>query len=317
MYLSVFFTNTEPSIHPSWKQPWLEILVDLAYSYNVSKAELERLTRLEEEKSFKEKGVYDYVYALQRCYELGTNWIIMFEGDIIVADGWFVRTLQGLRSIEPKLGKSTKDWLFMRLFNQERSTGWSSNQIGSNNELWISFGIGVFVSAFILVTRRHSTMIKRHIDNWALAVICLIAIPSFVVLFFRAGKASMLPPSPGVRQEAFGCCSQAMVFPREQIPKVIEYLKERKAGQVDLMLNDWSRSSGLARLALYPVQAQHIGKRLRAVQDISTYPDQEFSPFEVRRGLKHKLSGAWLLRIQTHQFFHESICRCSISCMVA
>ena len=269
MYLSIFFTNTDPSVHPSWGQPWLENLVDLAYSYNVSKTELDRLERLEEAKSFKEKGVYDYVYALERCYDLGTDWIIIFEGDIIVADGWFVRTLQGLRSIEPKLGKSTKDWLFMRLFNQERSTGWSSRKVGGNNELWISFGIGLFVSAFILSTRRRSTAIKRHLDNWALAVICLIAIPSFVVLFFRAGKASMLPPSPGVKQEAFGCCSQAMVFPREQVPQVVEYLKEKKAGQVDLMLNDWSRASGLARLALYPVQAQHIGKRINSRRPLS------------------------------------------------
>jgi hypothetical protein len=69
----------------------------------------------------------------------------------------------------------------------------------------------------------------------------------------------MLPPSPGVFNEPFGCCSQAMIFPRQQVPVLIDFLRRKQKGQVDLLLNELAIERGLARYALYPVQAQHIG----------------------------------------------------------
>ena len=230
------------------------------YTYNVTDEQLRKLEELEATQAFQQKGVYDYTYALQHCYDRGTEWIALFEGDIIFAEGWFARTLDGLQQISRVLRKRPSEWLFMRLFNQERSTGWSSRDVGANKEHWISLGVGILVAALLIIVRRNSYTAKKHIDNWTLVVVCCVAIPSFVVLFFQAGKASMLPPPPGVRVEPFGCCSQAMVFAREQIPPTIEFLRERVEGQVDLMLNDRSRATGLARIALYPVQVQHIGK---------------------------------------------------------
>lgn len=86
-----------------------------------------------------------------------------------------------------------------------------------------------------------------------------MAVPTFVVLFFQAGKASLLPPRPGVHKEAFGCCSQALVFPRDQVPRVRDYLTQRSSGQIDMMLDELAIHDSLDRYALYPVQAQHIG----------------------------------------------------------
>ena len=246
-------------MHPLWNQPWLASVLDQVYSYNVTDRELQRLKDFENHSAFQPKGVFDYTYALQHCHDLGTDWVAIFEGDILFADGWFARTLDGLRQIKDVLGKGPNEWMFMRLFNQERSTGWSSRRLGTNNEHWIALGVGVVVAASLVALRRRSTMVQRHADNGTLLVICCVAIPSFVILFFQAGKASMLPPSPGVRQESFGCCSQAMIFPREQVLPTVQYLRNKGEGQVDLMLNDRSRATGLARMALYPVQVQHIG----------------------------------------------------------
>ncbi|KAM0236312.1 hypothetical protein ACHAP5_009391 [Fusarium lateritium] len=97
------------------------------------------LSQLQKTQSYLEKGVFDYTYALQRCYDTGALYIGMFEDDIILADGWFIRTLRGLAGIPG----STQDWLFMRLFNQERSIGWGSHEIGGNNEHWIILGVGI------------------------------------------------------------------------------------------------------------------------------------------------------------------------------
>ena len=260
LHVVAFFTNTDPAVHPTWHQPWLRSLLDEVFTYNVTKVEFNKLKRYETFQAVKPKGVFDYTYALQHCYDLGIEWIAVFEGDVIFAHGWFARTLNGLRQIETVLHKRPSDWLFMRLFNQERSTGWSNRYVGGNNEHWISLGVAAVVAPMLVIWRRRSQLVKRNLDNWALVVICLVAIPSFVVLFFKAGKASMLPPSPGVKVEPFGCCSQAMIFNKEQIPPTIKFLRDKAEGQVDLMLNDRSRATGLARIALYPVQVQHIGE---------------------------------------------------------
>ncbi|KAG8414451.1 hypothetical protein J3459_014751, partial [Metarhizium acridum] len=178
----------------------------------------------------------------------------MFEDDILLAQGWLVRTLIGLQQIS---GDSTS-WLYMRLFNQERSTGWENRHIGGNHEHWIIIGIGLFVSVPAWLLYRRCRWTRTIIDPVTIFLLVAIVNPALVILFFQSGKATMLPPSPGVFNEPFGCCSQAMVFPRQQVPLLIEFLQRRQKGQIDLLLNDLAVESGLARYALYPVQAQHI-----------------------------------------------------------
>ncbi|KAM0224916.1 hypothetical protein ACHAQD_001712 [Fusarium lateritium] len=213
------------------------------------------LRQLQKTQSYLEKGVFDYTYALQRCYDTGAFYVGMFEDDIILADGWFIRTLRGLAGIPG----STQDWLYMRLFNQERSTGWGSHEIGGNNEHWIILGVGIGISALVLFAHRRWRASRGYLDFETLFVVVFILVPGLVILLYQSGKASVFPPSPGVFNEPFGCCSQAMVFPRVQVPPLITYLQGRKKGQVDLMLNDVATENGLDRYALYPVQAQHIG----------------------------------------------------------
>lgn len=57
LYLSVLFADTEPRVHPSWGQKWIERLIDSATTYNVSDEQLKHLQTLEREKNFYEKGV--------------------------------------------------------------------------------------------------------------------------------------------------------------------------------------------------------------------------------------------------------------------
>jgi hypothetical protein len=80
-----------------------------------------------------------------------------------------------------------------------------------------------------------------------------------VVLFFQAGKASILPPTPGVFEQSYGCCSQALLYPRRQVPGLIAAMNEWGNGQVDLLVNEYARNSQLSRLSLYPVPVQHVG----------------------------------------------------------
>lgn len=258
LYLTVLNANTNATEHPTWNKEWLERIVDDAYTYDVEPDTLAHLQNLEETANYAEKGVFDYVYALKRCLDTQTPYILMLEDDILFARGWFVRTLQGLQEIKSTV---TKPWLYMRLFNQERSTGWASRDIGGNNEHWIVLGVASTILGAALLARRWRRGSASHVDFGTLLVIALFTTPCLVILFFQSGKASLLPPSPGVHEEGFGCCSQALVFPREQVSSLIQFLEESGQGQVDLLINDSANKQGLARYALYPVQLQHMGKK--------------------------------------------------------
>lgn len=259
LYLSVIVAETDPTKHPSWHHDWVFNAVDNITSYHVSEEVEGFLREMEEKGDFLVKGVYDYIYALEQCYETGTPYIGIFEDDIMLADGWLIRTLKGLQNIPPPHDESGS-WLFMRLFNQERSTGWAHRHIGGNNEHWIALGIGLTITIGGLLARSCSRSARTRLNLSTIFVVALILNPAMVVLFYQSGKASLLPPSPGVFAEGFGCCSQAMIFPRAQVPPLMEFLRKERQGQVDLLLKKRAKQTGLTRYSLYPVQAQHIGR---------------------------------------------------------
>jgi GR25 family glycosyltransferase involved in LPS biosynthesis len=255
--ISVLIAENDPTRHPNWNELWLRRAVDNVYTYNGDAESKNHLEELQRTQNYREKGVFDYTLALERCYDTGASYVAVFEDDILLAQGWFMRTLQGLADIATI--DSEQHWLFMRLFNQERSIGWASHEIGGNNELWIILGVGLGILAPALFARRRWRATQKYLDREIIFVVVFILVPGLVILIYQSGKASLFPPSPGVFNEPFGCCSQAMVFPRRQVPLMISELQKRKSGQVDLILDDIAIGNQLDRYALYPVQAQHIG----------------------------------------------------------
>lgn len=270
LYATVLIAEGHPHEHPSWHKRWIHQAVDDVYTYNVSAKVKDHLHLLKETGAYAEKGVHDYIYALKNCYETGTPYIGMFEDDVLLADGWLVSTLLSLSHI-PVPEDDVNPWLFLRLFNQERSTGWASRKVGANNEAWISLGIALGGLALASLASRHSQHARTFLNFEWVGVILLVLNPALVILFFQSGKASVLPPSPGVYEEAFGCCSQAMIFPRTKVPLLIEFLQEKQAGQVDLLLDDLAQETGLTRYASYPMQAQHIG--ISSLLELNNGPD--------------------------------------------
>ncbi|KAF2493687.1 hypothetical protein BU16DRAFT_464268 [Lophium mytilinum] len=263
--VQIFFANTEPTQHTTYNKPWLRHLVDRVYSYTdiLPAEEVPSFHALETAgKTVLSKAPLDYAHALQQCYDTTASpYIALFEDDIIAADGWFARSLWAARETarhteqEGKAGK----WVYVRTFNQERSTGWSSKHIGGNHELPISLAIGstLYVILCLLRSKTHP-----HVDRASAFVISFIAIPAFVVLFFQSGKASLLPPAPGVRPESFGCCNQALVFNREHIPGLVGYMRQwAEKGVHDMLIRDWAWEQGLQRYSAYPMLAQHVGAR--------------------------------------------------------
>ncbi|KAI9725188.1 MAG: hypothetical protein M1828_003369 [Chrysothrix sp. TS-e1954] len=275
LHLAVLFADADPHSNSEMNSTLLKSLVDTVYSTaDVAPSDLQlHIAQLALQHETDEKGTLDYTVALQYCLEkTNAPWLAVFEDDILFADGWLARTVHGLRTVErtvhethtPEVSQKppgeTRGWLLLRLFNQERSTGWVSRAVGGNHELPISLGIAAGALPLLILLRRkgHYTL-RTHLDNPTLALIIILFIPVLVVLFFQAGKASMLPPTPGVRPEDFGCCSQALVFNRAEASGLIDYLRAQGRGRCDLMTTMYARETGIKRWSQYPMMVQHVG----------------------------------------------------------
>ncbi|KAI0171901.1 hypothetical protein GGR52DRAFT_548228 [Hypoxylon sp. FL1284] len=238
------------------------------------------------------KTVYDYAYALDRCVQTtDAPYIALLEGDILLADGWAARTLMNLRTVEdmmrdprrraPAPGTAkpgvSNTWLYLRLFNQERSTGWSGGTgFRSNNIpiIWAAVSPPLLL-ALLLARRQLPRHLARHLDRWTLAVVCGAAVPVFAWLFFASGKASVVGAARGVREEFFGCCNQALVYNRAHAGALAEHMaraSERSAqpGRSDMLPKQFAWDRGLARVSAYPMLAQHAGR----VSAIDTSSDE-------------------------------------------
>ncbi|KAI0205075.1 hypothetical protein F4808DRAFT_272345 [Astrocystis sublimbata] len=302
IHLKIFFADEpEPEKHPSYPRLVAADVADEIMTYRSTLLAFERESKLDLLKAWhrdrryksvvERKTLYDYAYALHRCADNTTApYIALFEDDILLADGWAVRTLNNLLTldktmmirkrqhrqnpgpVEPGPGHIGPgvplDWLYMRLFNQERSSGWAGGYgFRSNNAHVISLLVGLPLLAVISLARRFCLPrhIGRHIDGWVAFVVCGIAVPLFVWLFFASGKASLLPTSPGIHEEWFGCCSQALVFNRRYAQQLSNFLindalKFGKPGRGDMLPKQFAWDQGLARVSAYPMMAQHLGR---------------------------------------------------------
>ena len=108
IYLILFIAHTDPTVHPAYSEGWMEIVSDKVLIYDLPEDQLRHTKDLEKQgTSFREKGLFDYMYLLKACSTIGAPFIAILEDDVIAQDGWYHRTMKGL-----ELAKTT---IFMRL----------------------------------------------------------------------------------------------------------------------------------------------------------------------------------------------------------
>ncbi|KAE8362693.1 hypothetical protein BDV27DRAFT_166010 [Aspergillus caelatus] len=180
------------------------------------------------------------LYALNACYNTETPYIGIFEDDIIFADGWFAKALQGLFNIEDRSGLNTHGhgWIYLRLFYIETALSWSEDDFWYRHMNMLFFIMVTMSFGVLMIIRSLWGSSRRYLDVRAIVVICVVTVPAFTGLAFRIGKYSLFPMQSVVEMEKYGCCTQAMVFPRDQ-----EYTDQKK----------------LHRYALAPPQVQYAG----------------------------------------------------------
>jgi hypothetical protein len=186
----------------------------------------------------------------------------MFEDDIILAAGWMAKVRQALSQIKEQALKNPtlSNWIYLRLFFTETALGWEVKDDYWYGHMTYTLLLASFIGASLLLSLRF--LVPRtqwHLDNPTIVILSAITIPAFVLLAFMIGKFSLFPIHGVVTMNVHGCCTQALLFPKEQIPALIEHLRGIGHGQTDTMIEDYADQTGKQRLALGPQVVQHVG----------------------------------------------------------
>jgi hypothetical protein len=266
LYLYLLFADTDPTRHPEWNAPWMSNIVDRAGTYNMSQREFDRIQQMEKDRNFYVKGMFDYVYILEECMNTTAPYIAIFEDDIMFADGWMARLVKALAQLKRETpspdsfeSEPKGSWLYLRLFHTETSLMWEAED-ALYAYVPLVFALAMALTYFALFGMRlHLTTLRPHLDNGTIAVLTFITVPLFTALFYMMGKWTLLHPSGPTILNKHGCCTQALVFPRLQIPPMIEWMRMKKHGQTDSMIEEYADINGLDRYALFPQAVQHVG----------------------------------------------------------
>ncbi|EGD98122.1 hypothetical protein TESG_05509 [Trichophyton tonsurans CBS 112818] len=143
-------------------------------------------------------------------------------------------------------------------FYTEPALGWESSDFAYRNMPLVFATAMLFTFSCLTVIRRLRPY-RSLIDFPTTLAISVICVPAFIPLMYMIGKYSLFPLHGVAEIAPYGCCTQGMVFPRDQVDGLIAYLQKRGHGQTDTMIEEYAEESKLTRYALIPQQLQHVG----------------------------------------------------------
>lgn len=261
LHVMPFIAHLEPQNHPAYHTSWLHGATDDVLIYDLSASERKYVDHLERnEKNHHKKSLVDYKYMLNACYKVGTPFVLILEDDVLAAAGWYnhLRT-----AIATKVKRSvTENTLYLRLFYTEKNFGW--NREDWKSYLFYSALVESFAAGILLFLRRRLTCARAVTPAISLVVLA-VCTPACILLLFATGRLTIFPFGHGLRaMDEYGCCSQALLYPREQIPAVVTRFEEELAGiklrkAVDALIETHADENGLQRWAVVPSPFQHIG----------------------------------------------------------
>ncbi|KAL8967074.1 MAG: hypothetical protein Q9183_003082, partial [Haloplaca sp. 2 TL-2023] len=70
LHTIVLIAHTDPQQHPGYREPWLAKLSDQVLLYDsAQKEQFDDLKKMEEEKDYRRKAIFDYTYLLNKCVD--------------------------------------------------------------------------------------------------------------------------------------------------------------------------------------------------------------------------------------------------------
>lgn len=97
-----------------------------------------------------------------------------------------------------------KGFVFLCRFQPRAVYRQASREILGNNERWTIFGLALSFPLPILLRRWKRRSVRKYLGWETVCVLVSVFIPATVILFFQCGRASMLPPMPGMGAESLG-----------------------------------------------------------------------------------------------------------------
>jgi hypothetical protein len=257
IHLVTFIAQTNPSLHPIYEEQWLEAVSDDVMLYNVSKETLGFLQGLERDRDYRVKGAHDYAYVLERCIESKAPYIAILDDDTLAVAGWYSRAMAAVERAEADTPqKQDPSWLYLRLFFTEEFLGWHSEQW----HVYLRYSLAVFLGTGLALIALRSCGLQSLISDRILFVTCFVCVPACIGLYFLAGRLSLHPLKPGVYQMLrYGCCGQALLFPRDMALVVLARFQERGIGFPDTLVEELANEKDYVRWAVIPSLVQHIG----------------------------------------------------------
>lgn len=258
-WLEPFIVNLDPEEHLAFHEPWLSAVSDHVLTYADAEREVKARVEVFRPDDFRKKALFDYAYLLRTCYEKGVPWVIMLEDDTIAAEGWFYRTRLAVEELEAKRG--FRSMLYLRLFHNERLLGWNSEE-WMGYLVWSLFMESLVVAALFVALRYGPREVGNALSPRTCVTMVTICTPMLLGLYFAAGRLTVSPLWRGLnKMPTYGCCSQALVFPRYRIPEMLDYYDSKvlQGGYVDVLTELYGRRANLDRWALTPSVFQHVG----------------------------------------------------------
>jgi hypothetical protein len=169
--------------------------------------------------------------------------------------------------------------LYLHLFYTEEFLGWNSEEWRSY--LLGSLGFSIVLATVIALIRSISSTLKRVLSGRMVASIFFLYLPLLILLYFAAGRATVLPLPGGVNEMArYGCCSQGFVFAREKARALGEWLKTKKIGFVDVLIEEYANTYKETCWALTPSVIQHVRRKSSKGDDFGSASKWQMSVAE-------------------------------------
>lgn len=291
--MNLLIAHARPEDHPSFTAnettPWASRLADNVLTYYNSgqgSGQISELRHLEQLKEYNKKAFHDYVLLLKKCHDSGSEWVLMLEDDVLAQEAWYARTMESVSQLSHRRPTARNDWLYLRLFYTEKFLGWNSESWRSYLA-WSIAAVAVTAAVGLYLHHRSSSASsvgflpsyppssRKQQPLFSLlfiATISLVCVPAIIILYFAAGRVTVQPLAPGIQSmNRFGCCSQALLFPRGMALRLTSWFDAiltaeeddddnvNLPGAVDSAIEIFADDRNLQRWALVPSAFQHIG----------------------------------------------------------
>lgn len=268
LYLIVYIANTRPEEHPLYGKPLLQFADSTASARDVASPSLfSELVELEQSHQYVNKTAYDFSLALRHCFDQTVApYIMLFEDDIVAADGWLAQTRSALHDAEAMAGIKRREWLDVRLFNDAKNLRWREIKVDGSewHLLWVVLPPllpSIMGLTYLMLKQARRTKLGSNMYTMQAArIFCLVSIPLFALVFINTGYLVTMPQPDGLTVQSWGCCTQGEVFPRARVPFLVDALQSRSSvSPADLTVWDFATENGLLRFVMNPPVIQHAG----------------------------------------------------------